>query len=124
MPPELDYATMTSDILLKGNLRKAKSWSKRFFVLRDGSPAKLEYYENEKKWKSNNGKPKRRFNLERPWNIGKKKDTKHEFLIVIFTEEEYLSMAAENSEVQEQWLNALQKSIKPGECNAKSCCLF
>jgi len=83
MPPDLDNLAMTSDILKKGNLRKARNWNKRFFVLRDGSPAKLEYYENEKKWKNGNSKPKRRFNLQRPWNISKKKDSKHEFLIVI-----------------------------------------
>ena len=115
MPPDSDYIAMTSDILLKGNLRKAKNWNKRYFVLREGNPAKLEYYENEKKWKSSNSKPKRRFNLEKPWNIGKNKDTKHEFLIVIFTEDEYLSMAAENAEVQDQWVKALRKAIKPGK---------
>ena len=115
MPPDLENTAMTSDILKKGNLRKARNWNKRFFVLRDGSPAKLEYYESEKKWKNSNSKPKRRFNLERPWNISKKKDSKHEFLIVIFTEEEYLSMAADSAEIQDQWIGALEKAIKPGK---------
>lgn len=114
MPPELDYATMSSDIILKGNLRKAKTWNKRFFVLKDGNPAQLEYYESKKKWKSNSGKPKRRVSLASPWNIDRKKDCKHEFLIVIFTEDEYITLAADSAEIQDQWMYALRRVVKPG----------
>ena len=113
MPPELDCTTMSSDIVMDGVLRKAKTWNKRYFVLRNSYPAKLEYYENERKWKSNS-KPKRTINLERPWNIAKKKDTKHHYLIVIFTEEECFSVAAENFNEQEKWIQALQKVTNQG----------
>ena len=114
MPPEQDFGTMDCDILIKGNLRKAKSWNKRFFVLRDCSPAKLEYYENERKWKTNGSKPKRTISLQKPWNIDKKKDAKHDYLIVIFTEDEYFTMAADTPEVQENWVLALQRVVKQG----------
>ena len=114
MPPELDCATMSTDIVMKGNLKKAKTWNKRFFVLKDGNPARLEYYESEKKWKNSTGKPKRRVFLSKPWNIDKKKDSKHDFLIVIFTEDEYITLAADNAEIQNQWINALRKVVKTG----------
>ncbi|CAK8698201.1 unnamed protein product [Clavelina lepadiformis] len=111
MPPEQDNTSMTTDIVLKGSLRKAKSWNKRYFVLREGSPAKLEYYENEKRWRAN--KLKRSINLEKPWNVDTKKDSKHDYLIVIFTEDEYFSMAADCVETQMQWVQALQRVVRP-----------
>ena len=114
MPPDLHFDAMPGDIVIKGNLRKAKNWNKRFFVLRDSVPAKLEYYESERKWKANNSKPKRTISLEKPWNVDKKKGTKHEFLIAVFTEEEYFLMAADNTEMQENWVSALQKVVKQG----------
>jgi len=113
MPPELDFPAMASDIIMDGILRKAKNWNKRYFVLRNTYPAKLEYYDSERKWKAN-GKPKRIISLERPWNIAKKKDSKHHFLIVIFTEEECFSVAAESAEDQEKWMRALQKVTNQG----------
>lgn len=45
-----------------GYLKKNKSMRKKFFVLREDTayfgPARLEYYENEKKWR-NNTSPKK-----------------------------------------------------------------
>lgn len=45
-----------------GYLKKMKSMRKKFFVLREeisnGEPARLEYYESEKKWRTN-ASPKR-----------------------------------------------------------------
>lgn len=114
MPPEQDIGTMTSEVLIKGNLKKAKSWNKRFFVLQDCLPAKLECYDNEKKWKTNGNKPKRTISLEKPWSIHKKKDSKHEYLIAIFTEDEYFTMAADTAEIQEKWVFALQQIVKQG----------
>ena len=113
MAPEPDYALVSSDVIIKGTLRKERTWNKRFFVLREGPPPRLEYYENEKKWKSN--KPKRYIDLGSPWNICERRDAKHDFLIVIFTEDEHFTMAAESVEVQQQWVDALQKTVKPGE---------
>uniref|UniRef100_H2Y5G4 Insulin receptor substrate 1 n=1 Tax=Ciona savignyi TaxID=51511 RepID=H2Y5G4_CIOSA len=111
MAPELDYVTMSSDIVIRGTLRKAKTWNKRYFVLREGNPPKLEYYENERKWKVN--KPKRQISLGNPWNIDKKKDSKHEFLIVIFTKDEYFTMAADTVELQNDWITALTRTVRP-----------
>lgn len=48
-----------------GYLKKMKSMRKKFFVLREETvqygPARLEYYESEKKWRTN-ASPKR-FNI-------------------------------------------------------------
>jgi len=47
-----------------GYLKKNKSMRKKFFVLREetaGGPARLEYYDTEKKWR-NNALPKK-YNL-------------------------------------------------------------
>nr|CAB3256925.1 insulin receptor substrate 1-like [Phallusia mammillata] len=113
MAPEPDY-TMSTDVIIKGTLRKAKTWNKRFFVLREGPPPKLEYYDNEKKWKGQKTeKPKRQIDLDNPWNVSKKKDSKHDYLIVIFTEDEYFTMAADNADTQNQWVAALQKALRP-----------
>jgi len=112
MSPELQYVSVSnSGIIIKGTLRKAKSWKKRFFVLREGNPPVMEYYENERKWKTN--KIKQSILLSKPWNICRKRDAKHNFLIVIFTEDYYLSMAAENAEIQGEWLRALGNILQP-----------
>lgn len=58
-PPDTDGF---SDVRKVGYLRKPKSMHKRFFVLRAaseaGGPARLEYYENEKKWRHKSSAPK------------------------------------------------------------------
>lgn len=54
-----------------GYLKKNKSMRKKFFVLREetayGGPARLEYYDNEKKWR-NNALPKK-YDLRKLFNI-------------------------------------------------------
>ena len=114
MSPEPECArSCSSDIVIRGTLRKAKSWNKRLFVLREGTPPVLEYYENEKKWRMN--KIKRTIEISKPWNICRKRDIKHNHLIMIFTEDNYFSMAADNADMQEKWMNALNRIAQPGE---------
>lgn len=83
--------------------------SKKYFVLRSTSssgPARLDYYDSEKKFKAAYP-PKRSIHLHKCFNINKKVDSKHKFGIVIFFDQECLSVAAESEVDQEDWLNFL-----------------
>lgn len=59
-PPK--HRNAMAGVVKIGYLKKNKSMRKKFFVLREetahGGPARLEYYENEKKWR-NNASPKK-----------------------------------------------------------------
>ncbi|XP_041920255.1 insulin receptor substrate 1-B [Alosa sapidissima] len=99
-----------SDVRKVGYLRKPKSMHKRFFVLRVGSaagPSRLEYYENEKKWRHKSGAPKRSIQLESCFNINKRADSKNKFLVALYTKDEYFSIAADSETEQDAWYQAL-----------------
>ncbi|KAJ8271172.1 hypothetical protein GJAV_G00123580 [Gymnothorax javanicus] len=99
-----------SDVRKVGYLRKPKSMHRRFFVLRIASasgPSRLEYYENEKKWRHKSVAPKRSIPLERCLNINKRADSKNKYLVALYTKEEYFAVAADNEQEQEQWYQAL-----------------
>uniref|UniRef100_UPI00398E5B17 insulin receptor substrate 2 n=1 Tax=Pristiophorus japonicus TaxID=55135 RepID=UPI00398E5B17 len=92
-----------------GYLKKQKHGHKRFFVLRERSgdcPARLEYYENEKKWR-NKSSAKRVIPLECCLNINKRADAKHKYLIALYTKDEYFAVAADSDQEQESWFSAL-----------------
>ncbi|XP_041055715.1 insulin receptor substrate 2-like [Carcharodon carcharias] len=92
-----------------GYLKKQKHGHKRFFVLRERSgdcPARLEYYENEKKWR-NKSVAKRIIPLESCLNINKRADAKHKYLIALYTKDEYFAVAADSEQEQESWFHAL-----------------
>lgn len=83
---------------------------KRFFVLRaasDTGPSRLEYYENEKKWRHKSGAPKRSVPLESCFNINKRADSKNKYLVALYTKDEYFSIAADNELEQDAWYQAL-----------------
>ncbi|XP_034295269.1 insulin receptor substrate 1 [Pantherophis guttatus] len=99
-----------SDVRKVGYLRKPKSMHKRFFVLRAASelgPARLEYYENEKKWRHKSGAPKRSIPLESCFNINKRADSKNKHLVALYTKDEHFAIAADNELEQESWYQAL-----------------
>lgn len=99
-----------SDVRKVGYLRKPKSMHKRFFVLRaasDTGPSRLEYYENEKKWKHKSGAPKRSIALESCFNINKRADSKNKYLVALYTKDEYFAVAADNELEQDAWYQAL-----------------
>ncbi|XP_053565997.1 insulin receptor substrate 1 [Bombina bombina] len=99
-----------SDIKKVGYLRKPKSMHKRFFVLRVASEsglARLEYYENEKKWRHKSGAPKRSIPLESCFNINKRADSKNKHLVALYTKDECFAIAAECEQEQEGWYQAL-----------------
>ncbi|KAM9184064.1 LOW QUALITY PROTEIN: insulin receptor substrate 1 [Mergus octosetaceus] len=106
-----------SDVRKVGYLRKPKSMHKRFFVLRAASesgPARLEYYENEKKWRHKSGAPKRSIPLESCFNINKRADSKNKHLVALYTKDEHFAIAADNEPEQESWYQALLQS-QPGQ---------
>ncbi|KAK1153604.1 insulin receptor substrate 1-B-like [Acipenser oxyrinchus oxyrinchus] len=100
------------DVRKSGYLRKQKSMHKRYFVLRGASergPARLEYYENEKKFRAKAPVPKKALNLETCFNINKRADSKNKHLIVVYTREESFCIAAESEAEQEGWYEAMVK---------------
>lgn len=99
-----------SDVRKVGYLRKPKSMHKRFFVLRaasDTGPSRLEYYENEKKWRHKSGAPKRSIPLESCFNINKRADSKNKHLVALYTKDEYFAVAADSEPEQDAWYQAL-----------------
>ncbi|KAM9315607.1 insulin receptor substrate 1 [Gastrophryne carolinensis] len=105
-PPQDNF----SDVRKVGYLRKPKSMHKRFFVLRTASEAgsaRLEYYENEKKWRHKSGAPKRSILLESCLNINKRADSKNKHLVALYTKDECFAIAADCEQEQEGWYQAL-----------------
>lgn len=100
-----------------GYLKKQKHGHKRFFVLKEqseGFPARLEYYESEKKWK-NKSTAKRVIPLDSCLNINKRADAKHKYLIALYTKDEYFAVAAENEQEQESWYQVLTDLMTEGK---------
>ncbi|XP_071332664.1 insulin receptor substrate 2 [Trachinotus anak] len=100
-----------------GYLKKQKHGHKRFFVLKEpseGFPARLEYYESEKKWK-NKSAAKRVIPLDCCLNINKRADAKHKYLIALYTKDEYFAVAAENEQEQESWYRVLTDLMAEGK---------
>uniref|UniRef100_H3C892 Si:ch211-284e13.4 n=1 Tax=Tetraodon nigroviridis TaxID=99883 RepID=H3C892_TETNG len=98
------------DVQKSGYLRKHKSMHRRFFVLRAASehgPARLEYYENEKKFRSKSPVPKKVLNLETCFNINKRADSKNKHMIVLYTRSESFAIAADSEEIQNEWYQAM-----------------
>uniref|UniRef100_A0A452HBU5 Insulin receptor substrate 2 n=1 Tax=Gopherus agassizii TaxID=38772 RepID=A0A452HBU5_9SAUR len=123
--PNLNNNNNHQSVRKCGYLRKQKHGHKRFFVLRGpGSSgeeqpgaggARLEYYENEKKWKNKSGAPKRVIALDSCLNINKRADAKHKYLIALYTKDEYFAVAAENEQEQEGWYRALTDLLNEGK---------
>ncbi|KAL0963403.1 hypothetical protein UPYG_G00305890 [Umbra pygmaea] len=114
----LSNANITHNKIKKcGYLKKQKHGHKRFFVLKEpneGFPARLEYYESEKKWK-NKSAAKRVIPLDCCLNINKRADAKHKHLIALYTKDEYFAVAAENEQEQESWYRDLTDLMSEGK---------
>lgn len=100
------------DIKKCGYLRKQKSMRKRFFVLRcpgTRGPARLEYYENEKKFRvaEGSGGPRGALNLEEAFGVNKRSDAKKRHLLVIYTRDGGLGVSADGEEEQDEWYQAI-----------------
>ena len=83
---------------------------KKFFVLRSTSssgPARLEYHDNEKKYKSGL-QPKKVIELHTCFNVNKKSDTRSKHAIAMYLNDgSSFSVIADNVAEQESWLSIL-----------------
>ncbi|XP_037321083.2 insulin receptor substrate 2-like [Pungitius pungitius] len=107
----------TSGVKRCGYLRKQKHGHRRFFVLREPterSPACLEYYESEKKWR-NKSAAKRLITLDSCLCVNKRADAKHRHLIALYTKDEYFAVAADSEQEQESWYEVLTDLIAEGK---------
>ncbi|XP_033026607.1 insulin receptor substrate 1-like [Lacerta agilis] len=112
MDPSATADAAFSDVHLCGYLRKQKSHRRRFFVLRRGSdrgPPRLEYYENEKKFRAGGlcSRPKRTYLLASALNVNKRADARHRHLVVLYGRDGTFGVAAEDAEQQQAWYTAL-----------------
>jgi len=81
---------------------------KKLFVLREESasgPARLEYYDTEKKMKS--GTVKRTIILRACFNINKKTESRQRPAIVLFTKDDCFTVVCENDGKQMDWLTLM-----------------
>ncbi|XP_034461986.1 insulin receptor substrate 2-like isoform X1 [Hippoglossus hippoglossus] len=107
----------TTGVKKCGYLRKQKHGHRRFFVLREATehfPARLEYYESEKKWR-NKSAAKRVITLDSCLCVNKRADAKHKHLIALYTKDEYFSVAADNEQEQDSWFTVLTDLIAEGK---------
>ncbi|XP_035004256.1 insulin receptor substrate 1-B isoform X2 [Hippoglossus stenolepis] len=109
-PPQQQPHSCCEDVRKSGYLRKQKSMHRRYFVLRAATelgPARLEYYESEKKFRGKAPVPKRAVALETCFNINKRADAKNKHMIVLYTRAESFAVAAENEADQDEWYQAM-----------------
>ncbi|XP_054852141.1 insulin receptor substrate 4 [Eublepharis macularius] len=118
-------ASLGDDVRKCGYLRKQKHGHKRYFVLREEThllgPARLEYYDSEKKFKSSLRAaaagnvalccppPKRVIPLYQCFTVSRRADAKHKHIIALYTKDEYFAMVAENEAEQEGWYQAISE---------------
>eukprot|EP00058_Branchiostoma_floridae_P000666 XP_002586154.1 hypothetical protein BRAFLDRAFT_132514 [Branchiostoma floridae] len=89
---------------------------KRYFVLHAKSSAgaaRLEYFDNEKKWR-HGAAPKRTIFLHHCFNINKKDDGKHKHMIVLYTRDECFSLVADTADEHDTWLAVLKDLHESG----------
>lgn len=82
---------------------------KKYFVLRCESPdfpARLEYYDSEKKFKAHQP-PKRSINLRTCFNINRRTDMKQKYVIALYTKDDCFCIVLDSEEERESWLKAL-----------------
>uniref|UniRef100_A0A8C6S3P7 Insulin receptor substrate 3 n=1 Tax=Nannospalax galili TaxID=1026970 RepID=A0A8C6S3P7_NANGA len=97
------------DVRLCGHLRKQKSQRRRFFVLR-ADPPRLECYESQKKFLAGGcrpPRPRRSVSLEGACTISKRADARQRHLIIVYTSDSSLGVAAANEAEQQAWYSAL-----------------
>lgn len=112
--PARDSGILVEDapVIRTASLKKLKGNKKKFFVLTDTTstcPARLEYYDNERKWKSK-AAPKRSIVLEKCFNINRKLDTRdsrNRFVIALYTLDDCVSIVFETENELNDWLDQL-----------------
>lgn len=92
-----------------GHLRKLKTMKKKYFVLRGEAsefPACLEYYDSKKKY-DNKQSPKRTIVIKSCFSINKRTDTKHKYVIALYTKDECFCIILDSEDDLNEWLNAM-----------------
>lgn len=98
-------------VVLQGYLKKQKTMKKKYFVLvsdNGDKPARLEYYDSEKKFRARFGHPKRSIVLKSCFHISRRLDTKQKFVIALYTKEDSFCIVMENEMDMSKWLESLQ----------------
>lgn len=99
-------------IVLQGTLKKLKTNKRRYFVLfREGhdQPSRLDYFENERKFRHKFAVPKRSIVLKSCFHIDQRRDTKHKFVISLYTKDDCFGLVMESDEDLRRWLRAMQE---------------
>ncbi|XP_063864308.1 insulin receptor substrate 1-B-like isoform X8 [Scylla paramamosain] len=112
-------AVVVAIVEVEGGSSRASSqqftMKKKFFVLRRDSgpnhPARLEYYDNEKKFISGT-LPKKPIILSTCLSINRKEDPKHSHVIALYTNHDSLSVAAESESEMNEWLDFLKHHVR------------
>ncbi|KAH8287855.1 hypothetical protein KR018_002676 [Drosophila ironensis] len=96
-------------MVLSGYLKKLKTMKKKFFVLYEetcNNQARLEYYDSEKKFLQR-AEPKRIIYLKDCFNINRRLDTKHRYVIVLSSREGGFGIVLESENDLRKWLDKL-----------------
>ncbi|XP_017095870.2 insulin receptor substrate 1 isoform X1 [Drosophila bipectinata] len=103
-------ASISDDgMVLSGYHKKLKTMKKKFFVLYEETStnqARLEYYDSEKKFLQRS-EPKRVIYLKDCFNINRRLDTKHRFVIVLSSREGGFGIVLESENDLRKWLDKL-----------------
>lgn len=70
--------------------------------------ARLEYYDTEKKFRTRTSKPKRCIELKTCFNINRRQDTKHKFVLALYTKEDCFGIVFDTESLLNTWLKQLQ----------------
>lgn len=100
----------SDNVVLSGNLRKLKTMKKKYFVLYRNAPsrpARLEYFDSEKKYRLHANHPKRSIRLGACFNINRRTDTKHKCVIALYTNEDCFCLVCDNEQELELWLHKM-----------------
>lgn len=102
-------ASETTDIRKKAMLVKIKTNKKKLFILREESssgPARLEYYDNEKKFKTGVS-PKRCIVLKNCFSINAKSDARHQHAVILYTKDDCFGVAFDTDTNCQEWLSLM-----------------
>ncbi|GAB0096792.1 Insulin receptor substrate 1 [Sergentomyia squamirostris] len=97
-------------IVLQGYYRKLKTMKKKYFVLYSDTQdrsARLEYYDSEKKFKTNFGHPKRTIVLRTCFNINRRTDTKHKWVAALYNKDDCFCIVFDAEQDLNSWLRNL-----------------
>ncbi|XP_046868942.1 insulin receptor substrate 1 isoform X2 [Drosophila willistoni] len=101
--------TMEDGVVLKGYHKKLKTMKKKYFVLYKETPhgaSRLEYFDSEKKFVQRT-EPKRVIYLKNCFNINRRFDTKHKFVVVLSTREGGFGIVLDSENDLRKWLDQL-----------------